>query len=534
MGYLREIKKTPRKAKRIDADNLSAMAEKVNRMSVLGDDFASTACVRITGAGKQVFRGPRRAQDAFNRFRIEASVDSTSENAIQVRLGKWTRNATDMSLQTDNDLSQFNDSTDWVTIDGLAASSTYYAYIYIVNETATKEPGIVPQKVYADVIATYLPGELATTTNEYFVLGTFDTNADGVPQDIVQWWLGDIDDIAFLPDNETYYDATDPVIKTTGFNPSDNRHENELEIWNAHSEVDGTGIPVSQFRIPFLEKDANGTGELFWIGCDGDIGGRESGTQKGIQLRNDGTREILQDWHMDDISGDASWEPDTSNDTVFMRDATGPEKRYATRDKFADWIEGALTIDYSQITNFAHTNLNFAGGSPAVNKGNTDHDYDYWVHGETYTNCYGQSIGYDTGRDSSAAAPVIRIDLKDAILDGKDWSVSDNTVASHGAGCLVLTSGGMYAAAGIYANQAGAAAAGYFDDMTTNVTICDGADALAASGNVKITGISGDYYHDSNQGVTVGSMLSGGINYGATNEVQVKDLQPDDYVVVRR
>jgi hypothetical protein len=53
---------------------------------------------------------------------------------------------------------------------------------------------------------------------------------------------------------------------------------------------------------------------------------------------------------------------------------------------------------------------------------NIDHDYRYWIKGSTYTDCYGQSIGYDDVTYSTSA-PVIMIDLEECQLlhnDGGD------------------------------------------------------------------------------------------------------------------
>ena len=150
-------------------------------------------------------------------------------------------------------------------------------------------------------------------------------------------------------------------------------------------------------------------------------------------------------------------------------------------------------------------------------------------------------VDIDAGRD-------ILLTADDSILHNSVFhsfqtgyvTILDDTAAADGDGCLELT-GGMYAGRGVYVERGGTTYAGEFYSDTnkyarlagdgsaallsngsyvtnicdsvsayalnaTNsvqaVTLCNSTRAIFAAGDIEISGTTGDYYHDGNQGYT--------------------------------
>ena len=145
-----------------------------------------------------------------------------------------------------------------------------------------------------------------------------------------------------VPDGNSPFTSVDPHIKTLEENPAEDAHANEWGMRNAISVVEGTGVAVSSYGFPILTKDANGSGDTTWKIPDAD----GSGTQKSLEIID----SFLQDYGFQ-ADGFATSTP-AAADTVYMRDADGPTKIYVTKADFADYIQDALQITVSQITDY--------------------------------------------------------------------------------------------------------------------------------------------------------------------------------------
>jgi len=177
-----------------------------------------------------------------------------------------------------------------------------------------------------------------------------------------------------------------------------------------------------------------------------------------------------------------------------------------------------------------HTDLVFTGSTSGQSGGNIDHRPLFW--------CSYNLDSYISGRDFRTAGNVWAGSGQTHVaeLANQSSSFAGRFESSSGFAKLGMTEQtGFFKRGNIEVKIGTSDKAAELTDGSITTTFCkpSGEGVLVDSGNISIE-TNGDFVHKGNTGATVASQLSGGINYGATNEVQVKNLQPDDYVLVRR
>ena len=144
---------------------------------------------------------------------------------------------------------------------------------------------------------------------------------------------------------------------------------------------------------------------------------------------------------------------------------------------------------------------------------NEDHDCDYWIKGEDYTECFGTSIGYSASRSCGAGA--LRISLENGVLEATSsawggWSATDPFHVNSGGADAYLCDVANYAAAGIF-NYGGYSAflcasptnsAGYFSGGGYTVAICDTGNGYAVNAIAGGINAAGGFYCGGTAGVT--------------------------------
>ena len=332
------------------------------------------------------------------------------------------------------------------------------------------------------------------------------------------------EDTTLTPDHDSPNSGTPPYRSTVEKNPTAGGHVDELQLYDVHGVATDTSTPADGRAqcIPMFQASSDaGAGELRWVAPDADRHStRESNTDsRSIQIHDAGGRpsinsadqsddEQLQLFEFDSPSSFTAG--DTANDHILIRDAdgagAGPALRYILYTNFVSDIEGI--IDPGNFTNTTtHTGLDFTGSAAdsAAKAANADHD-------ARYPSCDSPANGTDA--------------------NAKDYTFTSSTVASNGDGVIDIETGGIYCGGGVYAKKGSATDAGYFEngvyiarlgegggsaagltDGTRVVGMCNGSQAIYAEGDILISGTTGDYYHNGNQGITDGD-ISGGIVIG--------------------
>ena len=130
----------------------------------------------------------------------------------------------------------------------------------------------------------------------------------------------------------------------------------------------------------------------------------------------------------------------------------------------------------------------------------------WWKLGGAASVCYGEEIGND--------AKTKVIDLDEQTLTNGSWEVDDTTVAASGDGALEVTTGGVYAGGGVYADKGGSDQAGYFADGTdTDVMLC------GAIGVAKWAGV----FNRVNVYARLGGNAAAGAFYDGVNTINLGD-----------
>ena len=256
-----------------------------------------------------------------------------------------------------------------------------------------------------------------------------------------------------VPDGATPFGS--PQIYTLGYNTLSTDHKNELGLYGSWLTSERTGIPVSRWRAPGVEKNAGGDGVMYWWCADGDITGRSTDTgQRSLQIRDDGTRDIAQIW---DMHQPVSEVPDIGNTWfVPMRDPQGgtdPEIKWIYRDHFADYIEGALSIGWGQITGITFDHPSLTGRDT---DGHAGANFPYFLLGSDGTpaenwdrnskgaedNFMGNTLFVETALNTDYIQDVdgnARVDVDGSTLTGA-WT---STVSHNSAEFFITGAGGF-------------------------------------------------------------------------------------------
>lgn len=298
------------------------------------------------------------ATDRAHQFRrVQFGFYLVDQTNIAVMAGRRVRDAMGSEhtilMTTDGGTSGSPDDVKTLTMVGGPSNGTHWIVLRIDN-SGTNNNALNPNRAQAEDngIGGYPIDNAPDDESELIVLGWVEVAAN-IITDYHSYDIGeDYRDFFLIPDGNSP-SATAPVLSTVQYNPTVGDHFGELEITNAHSTVSGTGIPMDEYRIPYLYKisGAPDAGEVKWYAIDADFGGApHSGAngQKSLEFRLDGSTWLEQIYNFDDAATDTGV-PEDNTWMIVMRDPTGPIVNYLDRANFADYIEGALVIDGSQI-----------------------------------------------------------------------------------------------------------------------------------------------------------------------------------------
>jgi len=354
-----------------------------------------------------------------SRASFEVYTAGGEAGTVRIQVGSWQTND-EAAITMDCDAGE-----DYVSMDpSVWGDGAQPIFVELVNSADNKDPRLEPDTLQATA-------GIALLTNpdipqSYMQIATV-TISGGAVVGIKQNWIGDIKRYAAVPDAETEFTSDHPVIKTIGYNSTDNEHEKETGLYGSWS------TPVSLGRMPRLVKDGNGSGELEWIDTDADCG-TGGWNQKSIELVDNGDTDVFQLYGF--AAGTATKPADA--DHVVFRDTDGPVVLYVSQADFADWIEDS--IDLTQNSGFNHADLLDMPSETVA-----DHDDRYWPHA-------GQVDPDDKNYSTSGT------------VEANDFYVQDNTTNHWGNDTLIVAvtggvslSGGVAAANAIYLEASNAA-----------------------------------------------------------------------------
>lgn len=420
--------------------------------------------------------------------RAPFEVQFNDANSVLVHFGQWPRNGQILTMGVDG-------GQTFKTLSGLNAASTrYFITLTLTDSTVQSQDGLFPDTL--TVSAELSEPVESNQLNEKMVIALVDTDGSGDIDEVIQKVEGNIpDDIGWMGDADTTLTAVTPYTKSIQSKTAGGTHSLEAELFDFVSPTAfaGTLDTVSDY---VLMRDAN------------------------------------------------------------RGDASGADLIYVAAGKFADWVETFLVIDGGQVTPFTlrHTDTDGTGSTPGGQNGsikaNTDHDFDYWPHGSTFANCYGQSIGRSSTRDSSVAVVQKAIDLTNnqwlRRSGGSDLVVGDWQAGKffelNGVELSIDWFGGslhnpVNSTTSIDYNERWC-----YDDAGTTIRISYG-NALAAAkpylnenwecrGDFDVTA-GNDYFHAGVQGITVANWIGGGIVTGTgIVEKLHHEVGPNDKVLV--
>ena len=362
---------------------------------------SATIQVKTTEYGTQ-FETYNRDQWRVTRFQILQS----NANEVTVSVGAWTRNG-------------YRVVSEETVLDGLIGTHAVWYITISLQTTLAKNKALEPDSLIVNSTK-WLDPNPQERDNTVRYIGKVTNDSDGNLLEIEQWVRHDIDDTVEIPDSEAPNDTAPPVIRTLGWNPTDNIHEHETAWYNSWNIEEDDGIPVEAVRFGFIEKNSNGGGDLKYGGFDGTLGAGAN-VQSSIQLKDDGTRSIVQ---INDFDVATSFPGESNNDYILVRDAdgigAGPDVAYMNGTDFAKTY-GPTIRDYIEYNEpFSHNllaDLNDDGDHLwAWNNGVERNGAPY---GNDYTRNWGNSIGNTNGQAGGSPSPQLIISLDNQyVADG--------------------------------------------------------------------------------------------------------------------
>ena len=411
----------------------------------------------------------------------------------------------------------------------LASNSVNTVYLELDDDET-------PTTVTVQSATSGLPAE-AAGENRYFKLAEITLDASGnLTKREFFWFGGDIDNTSkgggggLTPDHDSPNSGTDPYRSSLEKNPEAGDHFEELQLYNLQGVATVSSTPANGRPLAFAVYESDGDdarGALKWVSPDSDKhDSRVSSNQRSIQIFSTGARPTINGVNQDDeqlqlyeFDTGSTSAIDGSNDSFIMRKFDGGSLvnvGYANTSQAAAAIEPNLNPD-----NFAsqpkHSLLDYpVGANSAAKAACVDH----------------------TGRHPSCDSPSGSADA-----NTKTFTFTNTTAAGASAGVIKVT-GGAYFGAGVYALKGAAANAGYFEngsfqvtlgdgtgvaagftDSVRSVGLCNGVDAVFASGDVRISGTSGTFVHNGNGGISPGN-FSGGILHAQEPAINTINVGP--------
>lgn len=205
--------------------------------------------------------------------------------ALNVRNGWWTRRGHKTVWNTGG-------VGDVAFEPGVDAAGTWYAYLQL-GESAGREKALFPttMMVYKLIQADYdaLPTD---SKNTRCLIGEIEWNGAVITDWKNKWKGGYKDDGQEVPDGNYAGDAYQ--LRTLQWSAGTTGYEDAVETLRLFGSEE---TPASQYRMPYLPKDATGAGDLSWLVPDADL---TSTTSKTVERHTGaGSVETLQLYGVD-------------------------------------------------------------------------------------------------------------------------------------------------------------------------------------------------------------------------------------------
>ncbi|MHC4616825.1 MAG: hypothetical protein ACYTEQ_03630, partial [Planctomycetota bacterium] len=338
---------------------------------------------------------------------------------------------------------------------------------------------------------------------------------------------------AIVPDTNSPFPGVHPFTQTLERRPDspfNDEHVNEWQLNGVDTLENTLSTTYTEYRVPYFQVlNADKDGDLLWAGVDGDLGGLNQGTSRSLWLEAIAGVQTLE---MYGFSIGGTLDPLAAADTLVVRqdnDGSGNSViNYVTSATLAVWaaqdiideIELLGTLDHGALAGLAdddHLQYLLLAGSKARNA----------MTGVIGASDESLSIDPDV-RGLYNSGENLVLDYDSSQLDGATWTVldgtilisSDTTVAASGDGAVEITTGGLYAGGGVYADKGGAAAyAGTFVNGSVQGWLggaqggrfvdAVGSDARAADGTYDFNAVgnginsAAGFYATGNQGQTL-------------------------------
>jgi hypothetical protein len=427
----------------------------------------------------------------------------------------------------------------FTTATTIAAGTTAYVWL-VINGTGGEGDMSQPSGLYAKIDTTR-PTGATYDPRAWKILATIENDVNGELTIDPEWEGGNIDRKAMQLDGQD-------TLGGLGLKSLDYNSKGDYEI----EEFEG----ASEYECP---QKVGSSIAWDWIAT---FGGGTPGTSTGAQ-------DFLVNAY-DNSNGQLAFDTDTYNivnGTIDISNGTAAGVTVDIWGMIDEYISNPLDP-------FLHGDTWATALDEEDWASNGDHDPRYWANFakagldpasyHTSGNMRANDIYVQDRAANHWGNDVFDVDVTSAvnITPGVGLSINlktdatgvvnidGTTAAGAGTGALVCDGGG-YFAAGLYAVKGGSTYAGYFTDGTyaaflgtgstaagfnngglISVDLCTATFAMLAVGDVDVS--SGDYYHESTQGITLSNWFGGGIATGTgIVEKEVQNLAPTDKVLVR-
>jgi len=490
-------------------------------------------------------------------YPLEVIIDPDEPLRVAVRGGNWTVCNRVNSGSTDYDIT--GSTTDLplnvqgtfvysggeaslsshiaVSASDLSTNTTYYVYARL--ETAD-DAGDAAKATRMNVyLATTEPREsaLGYQNDSIRVLRVVTTDSSAIPT------LGDVWTRGNIKTQPMTLDSGDPIHTESGEKRESIEVDDKgrLSLRRFHQANEG--------KVPYPSANSGSNKDLLWDWIAlFQTGGLDPATNGGDHYINDPSL----------AGGGAAWAPPGTTDYRFLDFAQGT---YAVGDRFPGSVNftdagGQILIDlWNAIYGYV-----FAGHLIHPHE---DHTFNSDDHNNEGKDRYLINTG-TAARNNMRAGSGIGDNVGALSLSPADrtlvlpWAATDATAASTGGlGAFKVPNGGIFGGGNLVIDNSltgGPAAdfyhgggtinaafalpskAGYFLKGSQSMDVADGTNAATATGNIEITGTTGDYKHDSKTGhtdaaneisgglVVGGAGLPGGSEFEAAVEAKVNDI----------
>lgn len=273
---------------------------------------------------------------------------------LWVQSGSWTRNDITVGIGQgyhfyDEEFSDMGAGLflggNWGFGEWAVGANFLYARL---NPATVENRQLRPATISLGAFQTAIPNTPDEKFDTYRLIATVQLNSSKEVIQIEQYQVGDIDDSVAMPDSESCNKSTIHGYRQTLAIRDDPMYDTyqlgTTELHNVRQHPrDGTAK-----SLPYIVLDENASGEMKWAWVDSTK--KTSPPCKSLELISASAgEEYLALYGFVHASPSPSI-PATQDEVLMWKyDAATPELEYVTKANFADWIEGELQIDWSQV-----------------------------------------------------------------------------------------------------------------------------------------------------------------------------------------